>query len=145
MQHRRRVRRDSRPGPAFDPATGCSTTHCLPMPVEAVQDGALRWLYHAFLVNDVRALRAIDAPTSACRRRNSPGVQPTSRLKNLTKLVGSWKPRRSPIRAIDKAVCARSRFASRLIRDVMKAFALTPATSIAARVKTQQECIQLMA
>ena len=40
--------------------------------------------------------------------RNLPGVQPTSRLKNLAKLVGSSKPSRSLIPATGKAVCASS-------------------------------------
>ena len=67
--------------------------------------------------------------------RNALGVSPASRRKNLTKLVASLKPRRSPISAMGSTECASKRLASSIIRFVSTVLAFRSVTISAARVK----------
>ncbi len=71
--------------------------------------------------------------------RNAPGVSPVSLRMNLTKLVASLKPRRSPTFATGKTEWASKRLASRTIRSTRTALAFLSATSRAARARLFSE------
>ena len=70
-----------------------------------------------------------------CFFRNSAGVHPVSRLKNLLKWVASSNPSFSAMAPMVKSVCTNKRFASRLMREEMKDFALMPTAAIVERAK----------
>jgi hypothetical protein len=67
--------------------------------------------------------------------RNSPGVHPASRLKNLEKFVASSKPRLEAIRQIEVSMCLIRRFASSVMRAEISSLVLLPVASIATRVR----------